>query len=81
MTTEAGVPNPGSDEAVAIGCTCPVMDNARGKGHMCIPDYYWISGGCPVHNTDTTTRRAEGVGVKTAIYIEDGGGRSVRTIK
>jgi len=60
MTTEAGVPNPGSDEAVAIGCTCPVMDNARGKGYMCIPDYYWISGDCPVHNTDTTTRRAEG---------------------
>lgn len=22
-------PNPGSDEAVAAGCTCPVMDNAR----------------------------------------------------
>ena len=24
--------NPGSDEAIAAGCTCPVMDNGHGRG-------------------------------------------------
>lgn len=27
-------PNPGSREALAEGCTCPVLDNAHGKGYM-----------------------------------------------
>lgn len=27
-------PNPGSSEAIDLGCTCPVIDNARGKGYM-----------------------------------------------
>lgn len=40
-------PTPGSDEAVTSGCTCPVMDNARGKG---LPGgNFWISEGCPLH--------------------------------
>lgn len=26
--------NPGSEEAIAEGCTCPVMDNSNGKGWM-----------------------------------------------
>lgn len=26
------IPNPGSDEAVEQGCTCPVFDNGRGRG-------------------------------------------------
>ena len=26
--------NPGSEEAIAAGCSCPVLDNARGKGYM-----------------------------------------------
>ena len=25
---------PGSPEAVAKGCTCPVFDNAHGRGYM-----------------------------------------------
>jgi hypothetical protein len=25
------VPNPGSDEARALGCRCPVLDNNRGR--------------------------------------------------
>lgn len=28
------VPNPGSDEAMDLGCVCPVLDNAHGKGYM-----------------------------------------------
>lgn len=27
-------PNPGSDEAIAAGCRCPVLDNAHGRGWM-----------------------------------------------
>ena len=46
-------PNPGSPEAVALGCKCPVMDNGHGKG---IHDWtgqgrelFWINGDCPLH--------------------------------
>lgn len=46
-------PNPGSDEAVAQGCTCPVIDNARGSGcGRTNPDgspMFWMSGACPLH--------------------------------
>jgi len=45
---------PGSDEAVEAGCTCPVLDNARGKGWQGGESddgkpIYWISEGCPLH--------------------------------
>jgi len=29
-------PNPGSDEAIKLGCKCPVLDNEHGAG--CGPD-------------------------------------------
>lgn len=46
MTT----PNPGSDGAIEQGCTCPVIDNARGKGIMGDGEHgYWITAGCPLH--------------------------------
>ena len=45
MTT----PAPGSDEALALGCTCPVLDNGHGKGFMGIEGYYVIAEGCPLH--------------------------------
>ena len=43
-------PNPGSDKAIKMGCTCPVMDNNHGKGFMygdkkC---FYWNLD-CPLH--------------------------------
>jgi hypothetical protein len=53
-TTNA-VPNPGSDEAILRGCTCPVIDNAHGKGYMGGAkgsDGYTLfvyTCGCPVH--------------------------------
>ena len=44
--------NPGSEEAIAAGCKCPVMENNHGRG-------YWLSkegrpefvmaGNCPLH--------------------------------
>lgn len=38
---------PGSEAALALGCTCPVLDNHHGHGR---PDgTYWMVEGCPVH--------------------------------
>lgn len=46
-------PNPGSDEAVELGCKCPVMDNRRGKGAYFdafgMP-VFWYSDDCAVHS-------------------------------
>jgi hypothetical protein len=51
-------PNPGSDEARAIGCICPVLDNEHGRG---IPwpredgldpeehPSFYVREDCPVH--------------------------------
>lgn len=41
--------NPGSDEAIEAGCTCPVLDNAHGEGRG--DGTFWISGDCPIHGT------------------------------
>jgi hypothetical protein len=42
-------PNPGSNEAIELGCTCPVLDNGHGnpelgriRGFICRED-------CPIH--------------------------------
>lgn len=43
-------PNPGSDEAVVLGCRCPVLDNAHGAGSdMYGPGTFWVNADCPVH--------------------------------
>jgi len=42
-------PNPGSDAAIAAGCTCPVMDNGRGRGYMGVTGLFVYSTTCPVH--------------------------------
>jgi len=42
-------PNPGSDEAIKKGCTCPVLDNSHGKGYLLQKDIFWITDGCPIH--------------------------------
>jgi hypothetical protein len=43
-------PNPGSEEARAQGCTCPILDNNHGKAAPWPPDGWWMVEGCPVHN-------------------------------
>ena len=46
------LPLPGSDEALERGCTCPVMDNAHGKGTGTgDPPDWWVSSDCPLHGT------------------------------
>ena len=54
------VPNPGSNEALARGCKCPVLDNAHGRG---VPwprtdgrdpvEYpsFWTHPDCPLHGS------------------------------
>lgn len=44
------VPNPGSDEALKQGCSCPVLDNAHGLGYMGVPGHYVMIAGCPLHS-------------------------------
>jgi len=39
--------NPGSDKAIELGCTCPVMDNGHGRGN----GPFWYSESCPYHVT------------------------------
>jgi hypothetical protein len=50
------VPNPGSPEAVAEGCTCPVSDNAHGRGAGTMPSsnglptrVFVFHSDCPLH--------------------------------
>lgn len=45
----SNTPNPGSDEAIKLGCTCPILDNARGAGYLGIDNLFVYSSGCPVH--------------------------------
>jgi hypothetical protein len=42
-------PNPGSPEANDIGCLCPVMDNAYGRGYMGMEGIFVYREDCPVH--------------------------------
>lgn len=44
-------PNPGSPEAVKLGCACPIMDNHYGSGFMQGDNgpMFWIDTGCIIH--------------------------------
>ena len=46
--TEVNPPDPGSVDALDIGCTCPVLDNHYGKS-LGDPPLFWINGSCPIH--------------------------------
>jgi hypothetical protein len=50
-------PNPGSQEAIDKGCTCPVLVNQHGDGCYTtdgIP-MFWISETCPIHGINKTS--------------------------
>jgi hypothetical protein len=59
MATEL---KPGSDAALAQGCTCPVMDNAHGKGFMGQAGAFVTRGNCPLHG-GATFKSTHGAGV------------------
>lgn len=47
------IPNPGSDEAVALGCKCPRIDNGYGRGCGRVDGegkpLFWRSSNCALH--------------------------------
>ncbi len=48
-------PSPGSDAARELGCRCPVLDNAHGRGAWGSSGddaVFWINGDCPMHGWD-----------------------------
>lgn len=47
------VPAQGSDAAVALGCTCPRLDNAYGKGYMGCAGVFVTREDCPIHGLNT----------------------------
>jgi hypothetical protein len=50
--TPPDTPPPGSDAAIDQGCTCPVLDNGRGRGYMGQPGVFVMNAGCPLHGVD-----------------------------
>lgn len=50
MTRANDVPNPGHPDAVKQGCTCPVVDNAHGRGSY--KGDWIIAFDCPLHAPD-----------------------------
>lgn len=55
---QIAVPAPGSPEAVAQGCTCPVMDNGHGRGLFGDGERFgWVmSWDCPLHGTEANKK-------------------------
>ena len=49
MSDKQAIPNPGSDEAILMGCICPVIDNNHGGGWRGDPNTFAIDRTCPVH--------------------------------
>lgn len=48
-------PNPGSEAAITLGCTCPVMDNRHGEG-LYEKDgemLFVYNAACPVHSPNS----------------------------
>jgi hypothetical protein len=61
-------PNPGSPEAIALGCKCPVLDNHNGTGSDYGPGTFWYTDGCPVHSVPQweALKKAVGANQSTA---------------
>lgn len=59
MMSASDQPNPGSDLAKALGCTCPVMDNNHGK-YLPWTGGWWVTPGCRLHDTEATYDEAVG---------------------
>ena len=46
-------PAPGSPEAIALGCTCAVLDNNSGRGWLLEGHrMWWVTDGCPLHSPE-----------------------------
>lgn len=58
MPQQVTTPAPGSPEAIAQGCTCPVLDNGHGKGYLGDGERFgWVmSLDCPLHGTEANEK-------------------------
>ena len=52
-THKKPTPNPGTNEAIKQGCTCPVIDNEHGRGYMGQKGIFVYNGNCQVHKLPT----------------------------
>lgn len=43
------LPNPGSKEALDMGCECPILDNSHGRGYLGMEGVYVYNLECPLH--------------------------------
>ena len=52
---------PGSDAAIAKGCSCPRMDNCHGEGFLWRgKKAWWIHNDCPLHRSTWDLPNSEG---------------------
>jgi hypothetical protein len=54
MDKEDKIPNPGSDKAIDLGCSCPIMDNSYGEGYMGMEGVFVYNADCSLHKESTT---------------------------
>lgn len=47
------VPDPGSNEAIEQGCTCPTLENEHGQGVKGNGELFYKSEACPLHGRET----------------------------
>jgi len=54
------VPPPGSDEALLLGCSCPVMDNYHGQGWFAHGErQFMVAMDCPLHSPENEKEKNE----------------------
>lgn len=63
--------NPGSTEAIDAGCTCPVLDNAHGRGYYGNPNAFIYTDSCPVHGYMVVAERFPSVAAPNATDTEE----------
>ncbi len=58
-----GIPNPGSDEAIALSCLCPIIANNHGHQGLgregLLLGGWWITENCPLHDVREKEEEAQ----------------------
>jgi len=65
--------NPGSDEALDLGCTCSVIDNGHGYGARGREGRFWITAGCPLHDNNNLQTAEFGRSIRENIELSKEG--------
>ena len=69
MEAAQTVARPGSADARALGCTCPVMDNHHGAGSTGAGNDWWYNRLCLVHRDEIERRMACAAAVSDEVKI------------